>query len=68
VKTHSVPGFVLPVSEKGCAGALDHTPWPCQRPPAELERGANFQISPASAKIVSDFSLETNGYALGFRV
>jgi hypothetical protein len=56
----NVLGFVSPDSEKGYAGALGHTP-------AKLERGANFQISPASAKIVSGFWLETNADPLSFR-
>jgi hypothetical protein len=42
-----------------------HAPQPLL---AELERGGDWQISDASAKIVSDFSLETNCYRLGFRV
>jgi hypothetical protein len=40
---------------------------PPLRPLAELERGGEWQISAASATIVSGFSLQTNGYRLGFR-
>jgi hypothetical protein len=38
-----------------------------QRPPAELKCSADWQISTASAKIVSGFLLETNGTRLGWR-
>jgi hypothetical protein len=47
---------------------LQATPMPLVAPPAELEHDGDWQISAASAKIVSGFSLETNGYRLGFRL
>jgi hypothetical protein len=43
-------------------------PMPLPAPPAELECGGDWQILAASARIVSGFSLETNGYRLDFRL
>ena len=48
------------ISEKVGSGALDQRPMLPQHPPAQLECGTEWQISAASATIVSRFSLETN--------
>jgi hypothetical protein len=64
VKIHGVVGFVLPDFRKRLLRCTGSPPHALQRPLAELERDGDWQISAASAKIVSHFSLETNGYRL----
>jgi hypothetical protein len=64
VQTHSVPGFVLPDFRKRRLWDTGSSPYAPQRPPAELECGGDWQISAASAKIVSGSWLETNRYLL----